>query len=543
MLLAPTELTEYRAVGLATATPTPFLRGLVALLACFLVALTVVLWPRLGEPGPVLPGFVVAHQTTVAICDLFTAVLLFSQFAQFRSISLLILSCGYLATSILVMVFMASFPGVFGAQGVVGGNTDTPTWLWICWHLFFPAAVLLYATVRRPIDTSPQRAALVAATLTGGAVAAAYLLSTHNDALPPLIAGREFTSFNLRLHYGLMALCVAALAALQFRRSHHPVITLFLRLAVLAFLLDVLVSGSSGQRYSVGWYLGRADSLMASVVLCVVFVVESALLLRYANRAAIQLAMFNASLNAAHASKSRFFAAASHDLRQPFQAIALFTSALESHLTEAKAKQIFAHLVAAERSASDLLDNLLEVTRLNTGTTVAVPCDFAIAEAVGRIVEECRPLAEEKGLSLRLRLAEMPVHTDRRMLERMLRNLLVNAVRYTRSGGILVACRRRADRLAVEVWDTGIGIPSDKLAMIWEEFYQVGCGADGEAKGLGLGLSIVQRIAQLLGCEVSVKSRLGRGTVFAIILPREACAEPPRRIVPLVGGATESPSG
>lgn len=129
---------------------------------------------------------------------------------------------------------------------------------------------------------------------------------------------------------------------------------------------------------------------------------------------------------------------------------------------------------------------------------------------------------EERGLALRVRPGEEDeVFADRALLGRIIRNLVHNAIRYTEAGGILVACRRRGEAMLVEVWDTGIGIPQDKLDMIWEEFYQVGAGG---GRGAGLGLAIVWRLAKLLGCSVEVRSRLDKGSMFRLAIPRSAAA-------------------
>ncbi|MBI2236315.1 MAG: MASE4 domain-containing protein [Magnetospirillum sp.] len=505
-----------------TVAPSSRHRRLVALLAGLLVLVTVVLWPHASDAGPELLGFVGAYQTAVAICDLLTAVLLFNQFAQVRTANLLILSGGYLFTAAIVTIHLGSFPGVFTADGIIGGDANTPPWLWTFWHSMFPITALLYAVVHRPVAAPPQRAIAVAVILTGGAVVAAFLFSTrHGDALPPMIADRAFSPFFLGALYPMMiVLCLAALAALLFVRTGQPIITLYLGLAVLAFLLDVVNNWHSGARYAVGWYVGRANSLVASVLLCAVFLIENVVLLRYANRAAAHLADLNQALNAASAEKSRFFAAASHDLRQPFQAMRLFFDVLAGGADD-RQRQVVDRLGHAMGAAETLLNDLLDAVRLESGVITPHPQEVDFGRLMADLKAELEPMATRKGLSLSIRHPPAVLRTDPALLRRVLVNLVTNAIRYTERGGVLIGLRRRADKVLVEVWDTGIGITGDQAERIFDEFYQVADAARPREQGLGLGLAIVKRLSEMLGYEVTLTSRLGKGTVFRVVIPAQ----------------------
>ncbi len=510
----------YTPVGLATATPSALHRSLVTVVACLMLLLTALLWPRAGDAGPELPVFVGAYQTTVAICDLLTALMLFSQFVQFRTANLLILSCGYLFTAIIVTIHLGSFPGVFATDGIVGGNVSTPPWLWTAWHSVFPAAVLLYAVVRRPVAASPQRAVTMAVMLTVGAIAAAYLFSArYNDLLPTMIGDRAFSPFFLGVLYPLMmTLCIAALAALLFLPAQYPVITLYLMLAVLGFLLDVVNNWHSGARYALGWYLGRANSFVASVSLCMVFVVENAVLLRYANRAAAALKLAKNEAERANDSKSRFLAAASHDLRQPLSALSIYVDALAHELTCAGSK-VVTPMKECVANLNDMLSDLLDLSKLDAGAVRPSVCDFAFDAMLTRVMSAHGLEASMKGLALRGRDSMLIGRTDPVLFQRIVGNLVSNAIRYTKRGGVLIGARRRGGKAWVEVWDTGIGIPADKTSEIFEEFKQLDNVERNRAKGSGLGLAIVAKTAALLGLEVSVCSRPGRGSVFAVELP------------------------
>lgn len=215
--------------------------------------------------------------------------------------------------------------------------------------------------------------------------------------------------------------------------------------------------------------------------------------------------------------RSRFFAAASHDLRQPLQALRLFIDLLTDRLAGTDHDRVIAGARAGLASAEGILTALFDVARLQTGVTTPKPAPVHLGDLLGRLASEFSQQAHTKGLSFRVRALPQSVVTDEAMLERILRNLIGNALRYTERGGILVACRARPTPV-IEVWDTGRGIPEGHLEKIWEEFYQVGNPARDRAEGLGLGLSIARKLAETLGHDLDVRSRPGVGTVFRLHL-------------------------
>ncbi len=217
--------------------------------------------------------------------------------------------------------------------------------------------------------------------------------------------------------------------------------------------------------------------------------------------------------------KSRFLAAASHDLRQPMQALRLYLDALAVRLSDPVAQAILDKAQVAMASGEGLLSALLDVSTLDAGMVQPSPRTLPLGEMLSDLLADCGPDAAAKGLSLRVVDTGLHTCSDPVLLRRILRNLVVNAIRYTDQGGVLVGCRRMGNSVRVEVWDTGCGIPQDKQDAIFEEFYQLGNPSRDRAQGLGLGLSIVQRTAALLGHPVSVRSQPGRGSVFAIALP------------------------
>ena len=212
--------------------------------------------------------------------------------------------------------------------------------------------------------------------------------------------------------------------------------------------------------------------------------------------------------------KSIFLAAASHDLRQPLQTLRLLHGALEQRLSDEEDQKIIAGIGHSIDTMSSMLSSLLDINRLETGNLRPSKSHFEINEILNAAASDLlRPL-EEKGLRWRAVPSHLVVHSDKRMLEEMIRNLLSNAIRYTDRGKILLGCRRAGDKVRIEVWDTGIGIPEDRLPHIFEEYY-----CDAERGGFGLGLAIVRRLGDILDHSVEVRSTPGRGTGFSIEVP------------------------
>jgi len=217
--------------------------------------------------------------------------------------------------------------------------------------------------------------------------------------------------------------------------------------------------------------------------------------------------------------KSRFLAAASHDLRQPLQTLALLHALLVRSVEGEKAQTLLARLEETLGSMSGMLNKLLDINEIEAGTVQADKVVFPINELLDRMGAECAIQAEAQNLSFRTVACSLWVNTDPGLLEQMTRNLLLNALKYTKEGGVVLGCRRHKDVLSLEIWDTGIGIPEVEFQSIFDEYHQLGNPARERGLGLGLGLSIVQRLGILLGHRVSVRSRLHRGSVFAIEIP------------------------
>lgn len=223
---------------------------------------------------------------------------------------------------------------------------------------------------------------------------------------------------------------------------------------------------------------------------------------------------------AASRAKSRFLAAASHDLRQPMHALSLFAATLVERLRYPEVRQIADQMQASIVSLTSLFDSLLDISKLDAGTIQTRILSFRLQEIFDNVRRDFSGRATNKGLRFRVVPSEAVVRSDPLLLERIVRNLAANAVNYTNQGGIVIGARRRGNQLRIEVWDTGPGIPAEEQQRIFEEFYQIANPERDRSKGLGLGLAIVKRLAELLNHPIAVRSAAGRGAIFAVTVPR-----------------------
>lgn len=225
----------------------------------------------------------------------------------------------------------------------------------------------------------------------------------------------------------------------------------------------------------------------------------------------------------ANRAKTQFFAAASHDLRQPLHAMGLFAEALRQRSHDEEVAQLVASINGSVDALEGLFSELLDITRIDTGGVDVTPEHFSMADIFRKLRLHFEPVAFEKGLALRFRGGHHNVYADPVLVERILRNLVSNAIRYTNDGTVLVSCRRRNGRMLLQVWDTGVGIREREQEHVFEEFYQVPYSealTPQQRKGLGLGLAIVKRLAGLIEAPIRLRSVAGRGSVFSIELPQ-----------------------
>ncbi|TDO09806.1 MULTISPECIES: hybrid sensor histidine kinase/response regulator [Halomonas] len=243
-------------------------------------------------------------------------------------------------------------------------------------------------------------------------------------------------------------------------------------------------------------------------------------------RAEAELALRQAKQLAedANASKTRFLAAASHDLLQPLNAARLFTSALDQEMAAEDMKRTIGHIDNSLQAAEELLGTLLDISKLDAGALTPRRSRFGLADIIQPLRAEFAVMAEERGLDLVVVPTSQWVDSDPQMLRRIIQNFLSNAIRYTQAGRVLLGCRRQGERLTIEVWDSGPGIPEAKQTEIFQEFRRLDQATRHKEseKGLGLGLSIADRMARVLDHPIRVHSKEGCGTMFSVSVPRVA---------------------
>ena len=287
------------------------------------------------------------------------------------------------------------------------------------------------------------------------------------------------------------------------------------------------------------WYIKRilpyraSDGSIAGVVITFNDITER-------RRIADALETAERQAQVANLGKTRFLAAASHDLRQPLQTLVLLHDMLAKNVTTEKAKKLVERLDETVGSMTGMLNALLDINQIEAGTVVTEKTTFQINELLQRMHGEFAFHAQAQGLTLHVVPCSLMINTDARLLEQMIRNLVSNALKYTKTGKVLLGCRRQKDKISIEIWDTGIGIPIKEQQAIFDEYHQLDNSARERSRGLGLGLSIVKRLGILLDHRVTVRSQHGHGSGFSIevkfhpvvpilrreILPNEKPTEP-----------------
>ena len=234
-----------------------------------------------------------------------------------------------------------------------------------------------------------------------------------------------------------------------------------------------------------------------------------------------QLEKATAEAQAANVGKTRFVAAASHDILQPLNAAKLFASSLVERTAGSENESLVRNVDASLEAVEEILNALLEISKLDSGAMKTEMTSFPINDILNPLRTELEPLAQSRGLDLKILSSNVIVSSDRQLMSRLVRNLASNAIKYTPSGRVLIGCRRSGGDVRIEVLDTGPGIPADKQEVIFQEFTRLE-KSSGNVHGLGLGLSIVRRIAKVLGHELSLQSNAGKGSRFSVKLPISA---------------------
>jgi signal transduction histidine kinase len=283
-------------------------------------------------------------------------------------------------------------------------------------------------------------------------------------------------------------------------------------LAVPLLLEQRIMGGLVVSRRQAGSFSTEVVNLLQTFASQSGLAIYNARLFRETNEKSRQLELANLA-------KSRFLAAASHDLRQPLHTLSLYSASLKLHAPDGATGEIAGHINKALAALSVLVDSLLDISKLDAGAVQPELQSVGLSGLVERIAADYRPVARDKRLAFRVAAAEVWVKTDPVLLERLVRNLVDNAFKYTAAGSVTLAAESDETTVRITVRDTGAGIPAAERERIFEEFYQIGNPERDRSQGLGLGLAIVRRLAQLLGLHIELESEAGRGSTFAVTMP------------------------
>jgi signal transduction histidine kinase/CheY-like chemotaxis protein len=528
-------------------------------LAVFLVAA-----PFAKVPLPQLPAFLPVYQSALVVCDLITAVLLWGQYVILRSRALLMLAAGYLFGALMAIAHALSFPGLFAPTGVLGAGPQTTAWLYFLWHGGFPLFFVGYALFKgdKRIDhAAPEKVHLhiflsaVAALALAGAMV--LLATAGHNALPAIMAGSIDAPAKVVVAAATWAFGLVALAVM-WQRGPHSVLDLWLMIVLCVWTADSALAGVFNHgRYDLGWYAGRIYGLLASGFVLVVLLLENGRLHARLADAHEMLAEKSEQLARASRLKSEFLANMSHELRTPLNAVIGFSEVLKDGLVGKLAegqRQYVSDIHDSGQHLLALINDILDLSKIEAGQ-MSLDLEPTVAAT---LFEHSLSIVREKAAKQRVRLAlDVPpglgtLMIDPRKTKQIIYNLLSNAVKFSREGGLVTLSARRVARADVEAWssdaptvlirqaaplvgngdylqivveDTGIGIAPEDASRLFRMFSQLDSSMSREAEGTGLGLALVERLAQLHGGIVALASSPGQGSRFIVWLPwREAGA-------------------
>lgn len=411
----------------------------------------------------------------------------------------------------VLIVWLAGFilAGMFMRVGTID---RTALIAWLCVHsLQSLARTGLWFAYRRArpsvADWRPWARAFTVGALVGG-------LTWGFGALIMMEPGR----FDHQLMV-VLVICAVVYGAMAAFGSYLPAFYAFLFPAFIPLIAWISLQGDIEHAA-----FGALSVLWLPVVAVMSFnhsrAIEESLRLRYENVELLEDLKRQKDLaEQANVAKSRFLASASHDLRQPVHALGMFVGALRAAEISEPAQRLLRHVEGSVSALDTLFTSLLDISRLDADVVRPAPKAFPIQPLLDRIARDHEVEAAEKGLAITVVATSLIVRSDPVLLERIVRNIVSNAVRYTERGRILIGCRRRGRGLDIEIWDTGAGISTEAREDIFQEFYQVGNPGRDRSQGLGLGLAIVRRLTTLLDHRLSLQSTLGKGSVFRIGVP------------------------
>ena len=340
-----------------------------------------------------------------------------------------------------------------------------------------------------------------------------------------------------------VAVIFMAVAAMFSYAPHNPTFLAYMVPAVVPLTVGLAMQGGA---VPISFAIGLANLSVVVLWSRVQFnrMFVETMRLRYENVDLVaQLTQQKETAETASLAKSRFLAAASHDLRQPIHALNLYLGAFAQIQLPQQAGSMLTKVRQCAHIMDDMFRTLLDISKLDAGAVKTQVCTFALAPMLARARLEFEPQARVKGLRLRVVRSSAFARSDPALVERILRNLVSNAIRYTEAGGVVVGCRSYRGTVRVCVYDSGVGIEPAEQSLVFEEFYQVGNKERDRSRGLGLGLAIVERLAKLLDAPVTLVSRKGRGSLFAFDLQPGSPEQLPALGTPRTGSKRRDLSG
>jgi signal transduction histidine kinase len=488
-----------------------------------------------------LAAFLPIYQSSLVICDLVTAVLLFGQYRVLRSRALLVLVSAYLFSAFMAIAHALSFPGLFAPAGLMGGP-QTTAWLYFVWHGGFPLMVTVYALLmndnpkeqdEKPAKDDAPASALRALAATVGAVlfavcAITLLATAGHEVLPVIMQGSRDASAKVVVASGSWILCLVALAALWQRRP-HSLLDVWLLVVVCAWLFDIaLAAVLNGGRFDLGWYAGRVYGLLSASFVLVVLLTENAMLYRRLveaheneRRVRRRVQEKTAELEAANKELDAFSYSVSHDLRAPLRAIDGYSKMLEEdsgpRLTE-EGRRLLGVVRSSSRRMGQLIDDLLAFSRLGQQAPARAEVDMT------RLAQSSAAELAREYPAAGVTVGELPpALADHALLKQVWLNLIGNAFKYSgKSGAGRVEIGGKAEGAENVYWvrDNGVGFDMRYASKLFGVFQRL--HSQDEFPGTGVGLAIVQRVIQRHRGRVWAEARPQAGACFYFALPREA---------------------
>jgi PAS domain S-box-containing protein len=516
--------------GLTSTQATVTQRRIVIVTGTTLALIVLFAFPFVHQDLVHVPAFISFYTAFAIFADFITSYLLFGQFQSTRAPMLAVLSATYFFSSLIIVPYTLTFPGMFSLTGLFNASLQTANWLWIFWHTGFPLGIILYVIVDaryKKVQLPPHQARRLSVLLLFGTllllVALSILAVVSSRFLPILIVHGDYQRMNTTgIGPAVLVISIVACGAVACQLRHGTVIQAWLCVAAFAWLFDVILNLLSGSRFSLGWYLARANSMIAVTVVLCSLLHEVSRLYGKITQQNEQLEQQNEQGKELDRLKTSFFANVSHELRTP---LTLILGPIKNLLTqETLMSQHYRTLQIVERNTDLLLrrvNDLLDVAKLEAGKMELTYTRADLVQIVQWNAAYFEALAEQRQIMVSIEAPlSIPAAVDQEKVERVFFNLFSNAFKFTPSGGRISCFVSSEHGLgSITIQDTGPGIRPELRQQIFKRFQQGNAGPAKQVGGTGLGLSIVKEFVELHGGTVEVDEAPGGGARFLLHIP------------------------